>query len=52
MTMIYDDIGFRLANERALQDCERHYLNDDSDFYDDSDEWDNYPYDTTKEAYD
>ena len=47
---MYDDISFYLRNEAALRSCEERYLSDDRDYYDDSD--DDFPYDTSEEAYD
>ena len=40
------DISDYMRDQAAIRSCEEHYLSDD---YDD---FDNYPYDTTEEAYD
>lgn len=45
-----DEVSFALENQRALRDCEEHYLSDSDDYIDDYDY--NPPYDTTEEAYD
>lgn len=44
-----DEVSFALENQRALRDCENHYLSDEDHYDDDSEE--NYPYDTSEEAY-
>lgn len=47
-----DDIGFFLENQRAISDCEKHYLSDEYEDHYDGDPEEDYPYDTTDEYYD
>lgn len=50
--MMYD-IYDRMRDDAAIRSCEERYLRDDrDDDYIDYDDDDDYPYDTTEEAYD
>ena len=41
-----------LRDQAAIRDCEEHWLSDEYDYMDDYDDFDNYPYDTSEEAFD
>ena len=41
-----------LRDQAAIRDCEEHWLSDEDDYMDDYDDFDNYPYDTSEEAFD
>ena len=42
-----------LRDQAAIRYCEERWLSpDEDDYMDDYDDFDNYPYDTTEEAYD
>lgn len=42
-----------LRDQANIRDCEERWLSpDNEDYMDDYDEFDNYPYDTSEEAYD
>ena len=47
------DISDYLRDQAAIRDCEEHWLSpDEDDYMDDYDDFDNYPYDTSEEAFD
>lgn len=52
VTKMYD-ISDYMRDQAAIRDCEEHWLSpDEDDYMDDYDDFDNYPYDTSEEAYD
>ena len=52
VTKMYD-ISDYFRDQSSIRDCEEHWLSpDEDDYMDDYDEFDNYPYDTSEEAYD
>ena len=52
VTKMYD-VSDYLRDQAAIRDCEEHWLSpDEDDYMDDYDDFDNYPYDTSEEAYD
>lgn len=46
------NISDKLRDDAAIKSCECAYLSEDDDIYSDYDEDEDYPYDTTEEAYD
>ena len=44
------DISDYMRDQAAIRDCEEHWLSPDEDYMDDYE--DDYPYDTSEEAYD
>ena len=52
VTKMYD-ISDYFRDQSSIRDCEEHWLSpDEDDYMDDYDDFDNYPYETTEEAYD
>lgn len=52
VTKMYD-ISDYFRDQSSIRDCEEHWLSpDEDDYMDDYDDFDNYPYDTSEEAYD
>ena len=52
VTKMYD-ISDYMRDQAAIRDCEEHWLSpDEDDYMDDYDDFDNYPYDTSEEAFD
>ena len=46
------DISDYMRDQAALRSYEEYWLSPDEDYMDDYDDFDNYPYDTSEEAYD
>ena len=47
------DISDYFRDQSSIRDCEEHWLSpDEDDYMDDYEDFDNYPYDTSEEAYD